>query len=146
MENKYKQGKIYKIVSANSPKCYVGSTCQTLKQRLDKHYYHYVENKSCTSKKILSCGDVSIELIKEYPCNSKRELEREEGKYQLELDCVNKHIAGRTRSEYIDDNRERVNYMKRLNYIKNKDKINLNRRQRVICEFCKKELSRLVDK
>jgi hypothetical protein len=142
MENKYQQGKIYKIVSANSSKCYVGSTTKTLKQRLNKHYNHYNENKTCSSREVLSCGDVSIELIKEFPCNSKRELEREEGKYQLELDCVNKHIAGRTHNEYINDNRERVNYMKRLNYIKHKDKICLNRRQRVICEFCKKELSR----
>jgi len=155
MENKYQQGKIYKIVSANSSKCYVGSTYQTLDKRFQHHRCCYNTNgNNCFADKIFECGDVSIELIKEFPCNSKRELEREEGKYQLELDCVNKYIAGRTRQEYYQSEQYKQNqkrcYLKhrdkRLKHFaeyreKNREHINSYRRQRVICEFCKKDFS-----
>lgn len=155
MENKYQQGKIYKIVSANSSKCYVGSTILKLNKRFQHHRCCYNTNSNaCSSVEVFECGDVSIELIKEYPCNSKRELEREEGKYQLELDCVNKHIAGRTQREYEKTEQYRAN--KKSAYLKHRDKrlknfteyreknrehINSYRRQRVICKFCKKDLA-----
>jgi len=35
----FKQGKIYKIVDITSDKTYVGSTCQTLENRLSGHKY-----------------------------------------------------------------------------------------------------------
>jgi len=155
MENKYQKGKIYKIVSTNSSKCYVGSTTQTLDKRLTLHRCCYnTNNRSCFAYKIFECGDVSIELIKEFPCNSKRELEREEGKYQLELDCVNKRIAGRTAKEYYQTEqykkqhkksylKHRDKYLKRFAEYreKNREHINSYRRQKVICEFCKRDFS-----
>lgn len=54
-----------------------------------------------------------IEWIKNFPCNSKKELEREEGQHQRENQCVNKLIAGRTNEEWIEDNKERLNQNKR---------------------------------
>ena len=46
-----------------------------------------------------------IELIKNYPCNSLEELERQEGIHIKNTDCINKVIAGRTRQErYRDEN------------------------------------------
>ena len=41
-----------------------------------------------------------------YPCNSKQELERKEGEYQLTIECINTKIAGRTPKEHYQDNRE----------------------------------------
>jgi hypothetical protein len=51
-------------------------------------------------------GNISIELIKLFPCNCKKELEKEEGKYikKYKNICVNKFIAGRTVKEYYKDN------------------------------------------
>lgn len=37
VENKYKNGKIYKIVDNTSDKYYIGSTTQTLTERLTQH-------------------------------------------------------------------------------------------------------------
>ena len=39
--NKYETGKIYKIVDNTSDMIYVGSTCQTLEQRLQRHESDY---------------------------------------------------------------------------------------------------------
>ena len=32
-----------------------------------------------------------IELLEQYPCNSRMELEMREGQYQRDMDCVNIH-------------------------------------------------------
>ena len=36
-ENKLKNGKIYKIVDVGYNKCYIGSTCESLSQRMARH-------------------------------------------------------------------------------------------------------------
>jgi hypothetical protein len=43
--------------------------------------------------------DAYIELIEDFPCNSKKELHRQEGVYIRNNDCVNKCIAGRPKEE-----------------------------------------------
>ena len=35
--NKYQNGKIYKIVDVGYSKCYIGSTCEELSQRMARH-------------------------------------------------------------------------------------------------------------
>jgi hypothetical protein len=40
-DNKYSNGKIYKIVDNTSDKVYIGSTCKSLKQRLTAHEEYY---------------------------------------------------------------------------------------------------------
>ena len=49
-------------------------------------------------------------LTKDFPCNSRTGLEREEGKRDISQHkkCVNKNVAGRTRKEYYNDNQERL--------------------------------------
>ena len=49
-----------------------------------------------------------IELVELYPCNSKIELERREGHYIKDNECVNRIIVGRTKLEYYSDNKERI--------------------------------------
>ena len=47
--NRYNEGKIYKIVDVAYTKCYVGSTCETLSQRMARHrekYNAYLKDKS----------------------------------------------------------------------------------------------------
>ena len=48
-----------------------------------------------------------IELVENFPCNSKEELTKREGFYIQSNDCVNKHIAGRTKEEYKEQTREK---------------------------------------
>ena len=48
-----------------------------------------------------------IELIEDYPCNSRQELERREGELIRIKDCINKNIAGRTAKERYEDDRDK---------------------------------------
>ena len=106
----FNNGKIYKIVDNKSNMIYIGSTCKTLEQRLKSHISNYKKYKAgkynyVTVFKTLENNDYKIELIKNYSCNSKNDLEREEGKFIKEyrnnkLNVVNKLIAGQTQSEY----------------------------------------------
>jgi len=99
-ENKYEKGKIYKIVSDQTEKIYIGSTCNTLSARLSGHrndYKSYLQQKQryTTSFELIKLGDAKIILIEKYPCNDKDELrQREEHWRQLfQNDCVNKCSA-----------------------------------------------------
>ena len=80
----YSQGKIYKIVCNKTGLIYIGSTCKTLNERLKKHEYdmnlfikNYKTKKSylCSSFFVFLNKDYKIELIENYPCSSKLELE-----------------------------------------------------------------------
>ena len=129
----YQNGKIYKIYSLNNPELqYIGSTTQTLAQRLAKHKARYKYRKktgegeryTTSSFKIFEeCDDYRIELIELCPCNSKMELHRTEGKYISKMDCVNKRIAGRTKKEYHQANREKILQQKKEYYQANKQAI-----------------------
>ncbi len=91
----YSNGKIYKIVCNKTGLVYIGSTCRTLDERLKEHEYnmeHFVNTKKykpdklkkvifCSSFFVLINKDYKIELIENYPCNSKLELEIKECDY-----------------------------------------------------------------
>ena len=55
-------------------------------------------------------------------------MEKEEGKIILDNNCVNKYVAGRTRKEYVEANKEKINERRKENTRiyrhKNKEKIN----------------------
>ena len=130
MENKYENGKIYKIVCNITGEIYYGSTIETLKERLRKH--KKIDNP-CVSKNILDRGDYKIELIENYPCNNKYELEEQEATYIRNNTCINITIPHRTKKEYkkqyYKNNQEKFkeyyeNNKERLNEIKKNDRIN----------------------
>ena len=120
----YSKGKIYKITSKSiTGECYIGSTIQTLNARMVGHKTAYNKNGNITSKLIVCYGDAIIELIEDYPCVSRTELERREGFHIREHmnndemdDVVNYQIAGRTRSEWYQDNITEVRQKHKLNY------------------------------
>jgi len=71
-----------------------------------------------------------IELVEMFPCLSKRELEEREGYFIRNNDCVNKFIAGRTRKERYEDNKElKLEYQKQY-YQSHKDRILKHKRER----------------
>ena len=84
--NKYHNGKIYKITDVGYNKQYIGSTCESLSQRLARHRYNHRHAKtwntltSCNSL-FQECGveNCKIELIESFPCENKEELLRREG-------------------------------------------------------------------
>lgn len=102
--SEYENAKIYKIVSKNTDKCYVGSTCQELKDRLTGHISKFKRDSGTTSKHILKFGDYEIVLIENYCCENKAELETRERFYIESLNSVNKVIPGRSRKQHYQDN------------------------------------------
>jgi hypothetical protein len=93
--NEYANGKVYRLLCGGL--VYYGSTIQTLTERL---YHHNSIGNTCSSKILYEIGDeVKIELVEEYPCNSKRELELREQYYISNFECVNLQNAFLTKEE-----------------------------------------------
>ena len=106
-DNKYTDGKIYKIISNCIPKIYVGSTTKNLSYRLKKHIYRYKEwlKKNKTGKKfssfcLLEQPHYEIVLLELFPCANKLELLARERYWIENSNCININIPGRTKQEY----------------------------------------------
>lgn len=129
MNDRYKNGKIYKIVCNVTGKIYIGSTClPTLAKRLAYHrkgYKQYLEQKYpyVSSFEILENNNYSIILLEEYPCETKDQLLARERYYIDNNVCVNKFIPGRTKKQYYQENREQALKQKKVYYEENKEKI-----------------------
>ena len=115
MTERYKNGKIYKLVSDVSDDVYYGSTCLPLAKRLYAHKRDYKRYKRgmfnyVTSFKVLNHGlaHVDIILVEEYPCQNKMQLLKRERRYIESNDCVNKHIPCRTDAEYYEANKDKI--------------------------------------
>ncbi len=119
MPTNYQNGKIYRIVCNITGLTYIGSTCQTLSQRLTKHrgcYRQLLANpdkkKLVTSVKVIAGGDYDIVLLEKCPCESKEELHKRERYYIESMDCVNKVIPTRTEAEkkkiYREKNKDSI--------------------------------------
>ena len=126
----YQNGKIYKLWSPSKNLVYYGSTTQLLSSRLSKHVWCFKNNSNTTySNKILECDDYKIELVENYPCNNRHQLERRECEYVQSNECVNTHITGKTKEEikdnekkYRENNRDRILEYKKQQHQINKEK------------------------
>ena len=106
-------GRVYSIRSHQTTDIYIGSTKQILCKRMSDHwrdYRRYLNKniKYLTSFELLKFTDAYIELIYEGEFESQNALERKEGEYQREMDCVNKVISGRTQKEYYEENKPHI--------------------------------------
>mgnify|MGYP003639847321 FL=1 len=117
--NKYRNGKIYKLIDLDSDKVYIGSTTQTLHDRLNKHKN---PSNNCMSN---TFKDPYIQLIKSYPCNSKRALDKEEQKYIDMYDCVNKQKSFQTKEE----KKEQINKYQKQYYIEHDEELKKYQKQ-----------------
>jgi len=131
----YQKAKIYKLWSPSKNLVYYGSTVQTISQRLSKHlnkfksYNNDNNTNYYTSFLILECEDYKIELVEEYACNNKQQLDKKEGEYIKANECVNKRVEGRTSKEYYIDNHDTVREKQNQYNIDNADKINEHQKQ-----------------
>ena len=142
-DSKYQKGKIYKITDCAYSKCYIGSTVETLANRMSKHRNSYRRYLGGEYRQHSSCCDLfdefgmdncKIELIEYYPCGTKAELNAREGHFIKSNECINKIVAGRTMKEHYNDNRERI-----LEYAKNyknenKERVKAFNSQKTQCE------------
>ncbi len=143
MEYLIPTGQIYKICS-NHPEItdiYVGSTEQKLGARMASHRYkykRYLKNLSTNTSIFESftkhgVDKFHIELIENFPCNTKTELKSRENHFIRELQCVNKYRAytppevkkkeGVERAkQYRLLNKESIREKKKQEYQDNKEK------------------------
>ena len=112
----YEKAKVYKIYSPSTGLTYYGSTTITLPSRLAKHIFCFNNkekyNYNNSSFLVIEKGDYKIELVKAFPCNNRQQLVLEEGDFIRNNECVNKSIAGRTRTEYQRVYREKKRQLK----------------------------------
>ena len=101
----YQQGKIYSVRSLSRPDLiYIGSTTQPLSRRMAQH--RSIHNTA--SKEIVEIGDSYIELIENYACADRYELEARENRHMRALVCINKQVAlddcphGKTQSRCVE--------------------------------------------
>ena len=125
----YQNGKIYMIESLEGKCRYYGSTVQELCKRMSKHKSNYKKNKYVSSSKVLCFNDAKIFLVENYPCNNKEELNRKEGEYIRNNDCVNRNIPGRTQKEYQQDNKDKISKRTKKKYRENKEQVLKDRKE-----------------
>ena len=123
-DNKYHKSKIYTIRSPHTDKFYIGSTTQLLSSRYSKHKSTL---KYCSSKEIINLGDSYIELLENFKCENREELNKKEGEMirQYKDQCVNIQIDGRTNKEWAKDdyknNKEKYQIRSKIRYENKKD-------------------------
>lgn len=114
--NKYHGGKIYTLRSPSTDKIYIGSTTQTLAKRKAEH-------KLKKHNEISQLDDFYIELLENFKCENKEELNKREGELIRANDkCVNKRIAGRSKAEYRNENKDNIKAYKKAYRNENKEK------------------------
>jgi len=128
-DNKYLDGKIYKLICKKEKLIYIGSTTRTLNLRLSEHK-QLKKSNTCVSKKIIENGDYQIILLELYPCMCKRELEKREQEWIEQFDCINLQRSYRSeeerkeyKKEYYRNNKEEISLNKKEYYEKNKEKL-----------------------
>jgi len=134
MENKYQQGKIYKIIDKTNNNIYIGSTIKTLNKRLIEHKTEYKKSinkkqSNTTSFEIIKNNNYEILLLETFPCNNKYELEQRERYYIDNNCCVNKTIPTRTKKEWTEKNKDKIKEQQKKWYENNKTKIKEKRKE-----------------
>ena len=130
----YSTGKIYKIISSTSNYVYIGSTTNTLSTRFSIHKSKYKLGKVKALNIMFDNNNIDncyIELIKNYPCSCRNELEREEGIELRKINndtstkeiCLNYNIPGRTKKEYYENNKGEIAEKQKQYRDSNKEKI-----------------------
>jgi hypothetical protein len=145
-ENKYECGKIYRLVDQFNNTVYIGSTTLTLNLRMNAHRCDMKNEISSTCKELkekIGIENITIELIEEYPCETKLQLEQRENFHIKNNEGIfNKVESGRVGlhyKEYYEQNKERIKeYYKKpeqkekqkKRYQKNKEKIKQKYREK----------------
>ena len=145
LRNKLNEAKIYKITDNKNNNKYIGSTCQSLKNRLSKHkcaYKRFLKGICGNIKSfiIIKNNDYKIELLEKCNIKTKPELLERERFYIENNECVNKCIPGRYdkgtlqyQKDYREANKDKLNNCHKEYREANKDKINIKKKEKFVC-------------
>ena len=161
-ENKYQNGKIYRITDVGYNMCYIGSTIERLSQRMSKHrdsYKLYLDNgfgKTTVFNLFDQYGlkNCKIELIESYPCSSRDELNAREGQHIRQNDCVNIRLEGRTAKEYAEQrkpkrkeyyNQNKEEFANKSKAYREQNKTKVAEKQKQYYENNKEQLNEIIE-
>jgi hypothetical protein len=123
----YSKAKIYKILNDLDDDVYIGSTCQTLSQRMAGHRrcFKHKTNKLHTKMREIGIEHFFIRLVQELPeCQNVEQLRKKEGEIIIELQpALNVCVAGRTKTEWYADNADKLTKKRHEDYINNREHI-----------------------
>jgi hypothetical protein len=129
---------IYKLINYDYPELvYVGSTTNFTKRKQQHKESCLNEKSNKHNLKVYTNirendGWENWNMIKicDYPCENRREAELEEDKYMTELKAnMNMIRASRTKQQYYDDNKEKIQENMKEYYDANKEKIQENMKE-----------------
>jgi hypothetical protein len=152
VDERYQRGMIYTIKNiTDDTKIYVGSTMNNLSKRFYTHKSDCKSGKRISLYSYIENNDWSnwyIEWYEDFPCNSKKELNRREGQVIREIGTINKQIAGRTVNEYREDNVDKIKkyYKENIDKIKEQKKKYYKKNIDIIKEKVKKYRKENIDK
>jgi hypothetical protein len=148
MSGNYKNSKIYIIRSSKTESVYVGSTYRTLECRFSGHKSTHKSGKHKIASSIIFDYGVEyayIELLEEYPCNSRDELLKREGQLMRTMNnCINKENPY---DEYLEKRlvfKNSEEYKANIKFEEEKKKLMLIKRENKIKK--EKEEKELEDK
>jgi len=134
----YSKGCIYMLRhkdDIDGKNSYVGSTTNFRQRKnLHKSCCNNINSKKYNYSKYKYIRDNDgwenwvMEWIEDYPCNSKRELERREGEIIKQRAKLNFVVAGRTNKEWRDDNKQILAEKRRI-YLQNNKQIIAEKRR-----------------
>ena len=116
----YSKGKIYLIRNTVNDLLYVGSTCQTVAQRMSEHRSKAkninIIGPIYIAMRELGVDKFYIEWHSDFPCERGDQLAKREGEVMRELGTrtngYNKNQAGRSAAEYYKDNADTIKVQK----------------------------------
>lgn len=145
IENVYEYGKIYKIVNDINNNIYIGSTTKSLSQRFSLHLKEankIKNNKTKLHNYINEIGEshFKIELVENYPCLTRCDLEDRE-RYYIKLLQPELNIHKKKRSKNVTKKTyilKKTNEPKVYEYDQGKYYYNFyeKNKQSIICETC----------
>tara|TARA_R110002126_G_scaffold160128_2_gene307658 strand:- start:2724 stop:3200 length:477 start_codon:yes stop_codon:yes gene_type:complete len=128
----YQQGKIYKITCGDET--YYGSTAMTLRERMWAHKSNFKRWKkgvggNCRSFTLFDrygFENCPIELVEDYSCETKKELDIREDWYIKNKECINEKSAHTSREEQLEQRRRW--------YQAHKEETTQKKKERVVCD------------
>ena len=133
----YSNGKIYKLINNVDDKIYIGSTCNTLRQRKDEHKRKSKTKNFKVYNHLNEAGweNVVIILIEKYPCNNFEELRIKEQEYIDKFNPeLNDKSAKQTPKQYYEKNKEQINNWNKNYQKENKEQIIKWKKEMTECE------------
>ena len=131
----FSNAKIYCIRNNINNDIYVGSTCQSLSKRMQKHRSDCkrsskYEFKFYQKMRELGVENFYIELMEKYPCSDVEELRAKEGEWIRQIATLNSRVAGRTPEQYRKDNEEHYKSYNKNRYEQNKEERSIQAKDR----------------